>query len=97
MLILSADPYDPYKLTGKTRTLGLTVLRGTSVMVRTRVFVLIAPRWSLSMMLILVLLHAADLSCGRHNRDRQPLPCRRRASGVTVVCVFVLVVPLRPR
>jgi len=26
------DPYDPYKLTDKTRSLGLTVLRGTSVM-----------------------------------------------------------------
>jgi len=26
------DPFDPYKITDKTRALGLTVLRGTSVM-----------------------------------------------------------------
>lgn len=31
-LILKLDPDDPYKLTGETRALGLTMARGTSVL-----------------------------------------------------------------
>jgi U6 snRNA-associated Sm-like protein LSm7 len=32
MCVLASDPFDPYKLTDATRALGLTVARGTAVM-----------------------------------------------------------------
>lgn len=74
-----SDPSDPYKITDKTRKLGLTVCRGTSVMVPTTCFpqslvtFVASSSYHTSPIFrtisIIMFLLSARLPCGWHHRN----------------------------